>query len=409
MRNIYLVIKHEILTTLGKRAFWVMTFIFPALIILLNVGTQVMARSAIDDVDIFMPGETNQLPAQTIGIVDQANLLENIPPGLPEDLLAFYPDEMAAKSALQSGAIGSYYLIPKDYHVSGDLVVVAASFRPFGLGTEGLLEYLIAYNYLQDSTAALTALNPLAQVQKIRLAPEDLRDDSNPLTFFVPFATMFIFFFLITMSSGFMLQSVSKEKENRTIEVLLVSLRPRELMLGKILGLSVVALLQMAIWFGGALLVLEKSQGLLKTAATFSLPPGFAVWGILYFLFGYLLYASLMGAIGALTPSAREGGSITFMVLLPLMIPLWMNSAFIESPDGLLATILSLFPLTSPTSMMTRLSAGPVPIWQPLLGIVLLAGTTYLVVLLSARFFRADNLLSESALGWKRLVAEFRR
>jgi ABC-2 type transport system permease protein len=189
----------------------------------------------------------------------------------------------------------------------------------------------------------------------------------------------------------------------------LVSLRPRDLMLGKILGLSVVALAQMAIWFGGALLILDQSQQLLQIASAFSLPPGFAMWGLLYFAFGYLLYASLMGAVGALAPSAREGGSITFMVLLPLMIPLWLNSTFIQSPNGTLATFLSMFPLTSPTSMMTRLSSGSVPAWQPLLGLAFLVITTYLVVLLAARFFRADNLLSESALGWKRLVAEFRR
>jgi ABC-2 type transport system permease protein len=409
MRNIILVIKHEILTTIGKRSFWVMTFIFPAFIILLNVGSQVMANSALDDSDNFLPGEGGELPDQTIGIVDQAGLLRNYPPGLPDGLLEPYPDEAAAQRALQNDAIGSYYLISADYLQSGEVIVVAKNFRPFGLGTEGLVEYLISYNMLENPSLAAVAINPLAHLKQTSLSPESSQDATNPLTFFVPFATMFIFFFLITMSSGFMLQSVSKEKENRTVEVLLVSLRPRDLMLGKILGLCVVALLQMAVWFGGALLLLDQSQQLLRSAATFKLPAGFVLWGLLYFFFGYLLYASLMGAIGALAPSAREGGSFTFMVLLPLMIPLWLNSTFIESPNGSLATILSLFPLTSPTSMMTRLSAGAVPVWQPLVGLVLLAGTTYLVILLAARFFRADNLLSNTALEWKRLIAGFGR
>jgi ABC-2 type transport system permease protein len=363
----------------------------------------------VEDKDIFTPGEAGDLPAQTIGYVDGAGLIQNTPPGFPEDLLAAYPDEAAAQVALESGQIGSYYLIPADFILSGKVVVVASNFRPFGLGTESLVEYLIAYNLLDDPQAALVAVNPVARLRQVSIAPESGQDVTNPLTFYVPFATMFIFFFLITMSSGFMLQSVSKEKENRTIEVLLVSLRPRDLMLGKILGLSVVALLQMGIWFGGALLVLEQSQHILQTASAFTLPPGFAIWGVLYFFFGYLLYSSVMGAIGALAPSAREGGSITFLVLLPLMIPLWLNSAFMNSPNGALATFLSLFPLTAPTTMMTRLSTGLVPSWQPLLGLALLAVTTYLVILLAARFFRADNLLSGAALEWKRLLAEFRR
>jgi ABC-2 type transport system permease protein len=409
MRTIFLVTKHEILTTLARRSFWVMTFIFPAFIILLNVGSQVMARSMVDEVDMFSPGEEGDLPVEAIGYIDQAGVLQSLPPEFPHGLLAVYPDEAAARLALESGQIGGYYLIPEDYIASGEVVFVAANFRPFGGGTDSLMEYLITYNLLEDPQSAAIAVNPVARLEQVNVTPESSQDVTNPLTFFVPFGTMFIFFFLITMSSGFMLQSVSKEKENRTVEVLLVSLRPRDLMLGKILGLSVVALLQLAFWFGGALLLLEQSQQLLQTASAFSLPPGFVIWGVLYFLFGYLMYASLMGAIGALAPSAREGGSITFLVLLPLMIPLWLNSVFMHSPHGALATILSLFPLTAPTTMMTRLSTGLVPAWQPILGLVLLAGTTYLVVLLAARFFRADTLLSGAALGWKRLVAEFRR
>jgi ABC-2 type transport system permease protein len=409
MRIIFLVIKHEILTTLGKRSFWIMTFIFPAFILLLNVGTQFMVRSAVEEVGGFMPGETGDTPARAIGFVDHAAILTDIPVEIPEDLLLSYPDESAAQSALESGEIGSYYLIPPDYIATGEVLVISADFRPFGEGTDGLIEYLIAYNLLGDPAAAVAAVNPVASIEQVSLAPQAAPDATNPLTFFVPFATMFIFFFLITMSSGFMLQSVSKEKENRTVEVLLVSLRPRDLMLGKILGLSIVALFQMAIWFGGALLVLNRSQQVLETAAAFSLPAGFVAWGLLYFIFGYLLYASLMGAIGAIAPSAREGGSLTFLVLFPLMIPLWLNSALTQSPHGALATFLSLFPLTAPPSMMTRLSTGAVPAWQPLVGIVLLAGTTYLVVLLAARFFRADTLLSSAAVDFKRLGAEFRR
>lgn len=408
MRNIFLVLKHEILTTIGKRSFWIMTFIFPAFIILLNVGTQVMVRSAVDDVDQFVPGGSGDLTTQTIGYVDQAGVIQRLPIDLQDGLIVPFPNESSAQAALEGGEIGSYYLIQSDYLATGEVLAISGDFRPFGVVTDGLIEYLITYNLLGDTAAAAVALNPVGSLEQVSLAP-DAQDTSNPLTYFVPFGTLFIFFFLITMSSGFMLQSVSKEKENRTVEVLLLSLRPRDLMLGKILGLSVVALLQMVFWFGGALLVLNRSQQILQTAASFSLPPGFVLWGLLYFTFGYLMYASLMGAIGALAPSAREGGSITFLVLFPMMIPLWLNSTLVESPNGTLATFLSLFPLTAPPSMMARLSAGYVPLWQPLVGVAVLAITTYLIVLLSARFFRADTLLSGSALDWKRLGAEFRR
>jgi ABC-2 type transport system permease protein len=209
---------------------------------------------------------------------------------------------------------------------------------------------------------------------------------------------------VITMSSGFMLQSVAREKENRTMEVLLVTLQPRQLMLGKILGLSVVALLQMAVWMAGALLVLSRGQDILGMAGAVTLPSGFLLWALLYFVLGYLLYASLMGAIGALAPTAREGQQFTFFVLLPLLIPLWLNSVFVHTPDGTLAVALSLFPLTAPTSMMTRLVATSVPGWQLAVSLLGLALTTYLLVALAARFFRADTLLSSSSLHWRQLL-----
>ena len=139
------------------------------------------------------------------------------------------------------------------------------------------------------------------------------------------------------------------------------------------------------------------------------LPDGFFVWALLYFVLGYLLYASMLGALGALAPSTREGTQFTFIVLLPLFIPLMLNTALIESPNGAITTFLSLFPLTSPVTMITRLAAGPVPIEQLVLGLVILAITTYGIIVFSARFFRADTLLSFNALNFKRIVQEIRR
>jgi len=219
---------------------------------------------------------------------------------------------------------------------------------------------------------------------------------------------MFILFFSITMSAGFMLQSVAKEKENRTAEILLLSVRPRELMLGKVLGLGFVALLQLAVWMGGGWLALGQGQNMSAALAGFTLPAGFAIWAVLYFLFGYILYASVLGALGALAPNVREGTQFTFIAILPLLVPVWLNTAFIQAPSGALATALSLFPLTAPTAMVTRMSISYVPFWQPVVSLAGLVATTYLFVLIAGRFFRADTLLSDASLNWGRIRAELR-
>lgn len=406
MHNVVLVIKHEIRSMLGKRSFWFMTFIFPLLMVGLNVGVQVTSQRAFENEE----EKARETGAQTIGYVDQAGLISSLPQGIPPQALRAFPDEASAQAALEAGELAKYYLLPADFVEKGQVTVIEARFSPFQtMIGEKLFEYVITANLTGDEGLAGLLMAPMGRVELQSLAPEGEARDDSPLAFLVPLATLFIFAFSLIMSSSFMLQSVAKEKETRTAEVLLLSLRPRELMLGKALGLGVLALLQMVVWVGGGMLLLDQGRQLLEAAASFALPPGFVPWLLAYFVFGYLLYASALGAIGVLAPSAREGAQFTFVVMLPLMIPLWMNAVFTQDPHGGLATALSLFPLTAPTSMVTRLAAGGVPVWQLGAGLAGLAAAAYVFVLLAARLFRADTLLSSATLSWGRIVKELRR
>lgn len=413
MRNILLVIKQEIRTTLGKPSFWLTTFLLPLVIMGFSVGSQLVVGRMFEAEDdrALLSGETQAI---LIGYVDQARLVRDFPQGFPRQLLQEFPDEAEAQAALERGDLQRYYLIPADYIATGELLSVERDLKPFTrFGGTDLLANLLNYNLATGAQTPALLVDPLPQVTERALAPQEERGLGGYDTFggyIVPFAVLFIFFFVLTMSGGFMLQSVAKEKENRVAEVLLLSLRPRELMLGKIVGLGIVALVQMSIWMGGSLLTLDRSRALLNLAAdAVILPPGFLGWALAFFLLGYLTYAALLGAIGALAPTAREGSQFTFIVMLPLMLPLWFQSAFIQSPNGVLATFFSLFPLSAPMAMITRMVVATVPLWQSLLSLGLLALTAYGLVLLSARFFRADTLLSDAALDWKRLGTELRR
>ena len=413
MHNVLLVVKHEIVSMLGKRSFWIMTFLFPALVFTLSAGSQVLAQKSFEDTqEDLMGGEVADI--QVIGYVDEAGVIARLPRGVPLEMLRAFPDKASAQAALEAGELRQYYSIPANFLQTGELVLVDEKFMPLGsFAGENLFQYVLEFNLIGDEALTSVFMDPMPSVIVRSLAPQQDSNQgasnlSGPLSFWLPYATMFLFFFVITMSGGFMLQSVAKEKESRIVEVLLVSLRPRELMLGKVVGLGVVALLQMGVWGGAGLLMLSQRTQLMETAAAFALPPGFLAWSMLYFLLGYLLYASVLGAIGALAPTAREGAQFTFIVMLPLLIPLWLNSAFTQSPNGGLATFLSLFPLTAPISMVTRLVAGGVPAWQPAVGLLGLAATTYLFVWLSARFFRADTLLSSASLQWRRVLQELR-
>ncbi|HTP09826.1 MAG TPA: ABC transporter permease, partial [Anaerolineae bacterium] len=411
---VFLIIKHEISTTLRKRSFWLLTFLLPAAILGMSLLSQSLARSSIanDGSNPLLSGFTSG--PKPVGYVDQAGLIKQIPDQLPADLkikqdeLEAFPDQAAAQAALAAKAINKYYVVPADFIKTGNLLLVDSNFSVFNsLDSSNYFEYVLRLNLTGDQNLAAMLANPTAQTKTQSVAPPSEKRSDGFSSFGVPFAVLIIFYMVITMTSSFMLQSVTKEKENRTIEVLLVSLRPRDLMLGKILGLCVIALLQMAVWAGAGVLVTGGAA--LSGLGTSGLSAGFFVWALLYFVGGYLIYASLLGALGALAPSTREGTQFTFIILLPLFIPLFMNTALIESPNGTLTTFLSLFPLTSPVTMITRLAAGPVPIAQLVLGLVILAITTYGIIVFASRFFRADTLLSFNALNFKRIVQEIRR
>lgn len=411
MRNTSLIIRHEISTTLRRRSFWLTTFLLPAFVLVLSLGSQSLARSSL------ATGGSNPLfkgalsASQPMGYVDQAGVIQNIPER-PADRkswragpLQAYPDQAAAQAALEAGQISRYYVVASDFMTTGNVVVVDGDFSVFNsLENNDYFEYALRFNLASDAQLALLLDDPTASLKSQAVVPPHNAKTDDFAGFGVPMAVLFIFYFVITMSSGFMLQSVSKEKENRTIEVLLLSVRPRELMLGKVLGLGVVALVQVAVWGGGGLLVGGGLPG-----GSLDLSEGFIVWALSYFVLGYLLYSSLMGAVGAIAPSAREGSKFTFLVMIPLFVPLILNSALIEAPNGPLSVFLSLFPLTSPVAMLARLAATSVPIAQLLLGLALLAITTYALVVLASRFFRADTLLSFNALNLRTVLHVLKR
>jgi ABC-2 type transport system permease protein len=424
MRNVILVLKHEIIKTIGKPSFWITAFVFPLVIFTFTFGSQLLTQGLLNDGandDVVQnelngeaPGFVAATPSQ-VGYVDEAGIVDALPPDIPSGLFLAFSSVGEADEALAARQIDQYYLVRADFRETSDVILVQERFSPFEVfGSSDLFQYVLTYNLVGDPDVAALVQQPMPRVSMQSIAPA-VEPSAGPPELppgqfsLAPMAMLFIFFFVLTMSSGFVLRSVTKEKENRIVEVLLLSLRPRDLMLGKIVGLGAVGLLQMALWLGGLLLVMGEASpvvGMAGQILSATLPPYFLLWAGLYFLFGYVTFASLLGALGTLAPNMREGSQFTFLVLLPLMIPLWLNMTFVEAPNGIVPTVLSLFPLTAPVSMVARLAATTVPLWQILVSLGLLAVTTYGFVLLSASFFRGDTLLSNASLNMKRLRSE---
>ncbi len=406
MRSVALVIWHEIRVTLSKRVYWIMTFLLPAFILIGTFIPQIVAGDSLEE----DPLTAMQSSIQHIGVVDAPGLIQELPPGLPSDLIIIYDNEAPARADMTAGELDQLFIMDADFVNNGGVTAIGKGNNMFSnLGSEDLLSYIVAYNLTGDPATAALLVDPLPRVTYTDLAsPTKVDHGDDAASSFVPFIMMFVLFFVITITAGFMLQSVAKEKENRTMEVLLLSLSPKQLMLGKVLGLGSVALVQMMIWMLGARTALMRSADLLSLPADLTLPISYLALVLVFFLLGYFLYAAMLGMMGALAPNVREGTQFTFIIIFPLLLPLWLNSIFSTAPNGTLAVILSLIPFTAPTGMVARMAITTVPAWQVVLSLLGLLATTYFFVSLAARFFRADVLLSARSLHWRRLQQEIR-
>lgn len=405
-RNVWLVMKHEFATTISRRSFWLTTFLLPLVMLTFSVGAQVFAQRAVSDATppVLSPGQS--VPA--VGYVDESGILRRLPPDVSVQTLRSFAEEASAVEALRQGQLSEYYVIPVDYLEAGGVTLVTRERRSLtGANVSPLLTYALNYNLTGNEQTARLLTSPILQLDNTSMAPAQAgASNSDSLAFIVPYAALFILYLVLVMSGGFMLTSVAKEKQNRTAELLLVSLRARDLMLGKILGLAGVGLLQMVVWLGAGLVALGQAHHLVATIGSYSLPSGFIPWTLVYFLCGFLLYAAVYAALGVMAPTVREASQLMYVALLPLIVPLIVATTLIQQPHGALSMTLSLFPLTSPIAMVTRLAAEAVPLWQILAGLVLLSASCYGVVLVAARFFRVENLLSSRAFSWRRLVRQ---
>jgi ABC-2 type transport system permease protein len=395
MNKILLVLKTELINVITRRSFLITLILLPVIGgIILTAISAFQKSSGADPTDLLdeLMGPKTEISLE--GFVDRSGLVKSVPPGY-ENQLAEYTTEEAARNALEDGTITAYYIIEPDFMETGKVVYVRPDFNPLGATVEtSPVEALMAYALTDEDIQLSYRVQDPVNVTKVNLAPEEERDAENPLTFFLPYIVTFLFYTVILSASTLMLNSVTNEKENRVLEILMTSVKPIELLTGKIIALGITGLLQTVVWMGSGYVMLLFSNKRFALGDAFNLPPSVLVWGILFFLLGYAVYASLMAGVGALVPNVREASQLTTVVIMPMIVPLMFISVMINAPNSPLAVFLSIFPLTAPVSMMTRMAATSVPLWQSGLAAVLLAATAWLLVQATAKLFRAQTLLT---------------
>ena len=210
-------------------------------------------------------------------------------------------------------------------------------------------------------------------------------DDDELSQFVVPFIFTALLMMSILIGSGALLESVSEEKENRMVDVLLTSVSPLSLMAGKILALGTTSLVQIIVWIASITIIGPQIIDQIPNAAELEIEP---------LTLAYVsLFSVILAGIGSATTSAKESGPITAIVILPAIIPAALPTVVLGAPDGAVARVLSFIPFTAPSTMMLRIGSADVSNAEVLASLAVTAVAGVVMLFVSARVFRAGLLL----------------
>ncbi|MGI8835234.1 MAG: ABC transporter permease [Pyrinomonadaceae bacterium] len=259
-------------------------------------------------------------------------------------------------------------------------------------------ERLIASGVKEEEVEELS--KPIGMVTyPVNEKGEEGAEDSGA-GFAMVFVVAFIIYITVLLYGQMILGAIVEEKETRIAEILFSSIRSSTLMLGKLIGVSLVALTQMGIWvlafgllsvFGVGWLA---AQGVnISSIRLPHLPALFFVYFFLFFMLGYFIFAAIYVFIGSMVTTAQEGGQMSMPVVFLLVAGLLMASPVIRSPNSSFAFWVSMFPFFSPITMLVRIVSQTPPVWQILLSLAIGAATVVFLLLLASRIYRIGMLM----------------
>lgn len=393
--KISIIARHEYAINVRRIAFILVTLLIPAMGLVAVVVTAFFSGQASTFLERQFAPERNR-----VGVVDQSGLYVPIAPQFANTFVA-YPDDVAATRALLDGVVATYIVIPRDYAQSGRVTAYAGQTGFMSSATaadQSTLRAFLVNGLLAgkvDSATLTRATRPL-DLQTVTLDAKGKVATGGPFSlvagFIAPYVFSILLFISVFASSNYLLRGVSEEKENRVIEIILSSVSPAELLAGKVLGLGALGLTQIGIWFLSTLALSGGLSALVAGAALILSPAPFLLAGI-YFILGYLLYGTLMAAVGALGTNMRESQQLAGIFSFMAAVPWFAAGLVFTNPNSPIIRILSYFPLTAPTMMMLRLPLTDVPTIDIVVSLVVTTISIPIVLWAGAKVFRMGLLM----------------
>jgi len=439
MNNTFLILKQEYLKRVKKKSFIILTILMPLLIA--GVYALVIYFSIKDDTQ-----------ERTIAVYDESTLFLGEFGDQGATKYHFVPKEeyTELKGKLKGSGYYAVLYIPGNIYTNNQAQLTSEKQLPIEL-TEQIERKLSRFiendkrqkvideSGIPDLDERLNQTRTSVRLNTLKLSESgEAKKSSSIVAFIASYAMGIIIYFFVFMYGAMVMRSVMEEKKSRIIEVIISSVKPSQLMAGKIIGTALVGLTQVAIWvaLGGiGLFVVQgffapetaqqmgqslmDAQGGMNPAMAQAAEPNkikevmemisnlnipLILFGfVFYFLAGYLLYSSLLGAVGAAVDNDEDSQQMVFPVTFPLILSIMLLFPIAKNPEGQLAFWTSIIPFTSPVAMMARIPYG-LPTWEILLSMTLLVLATVGAIAAAAKIYRVGLLMYGKKVNLKELI-----
>jgi ABC-2 type transport system permease protein len=408
VRRIAAVARFELVSVVKRWSYLIATFGLPIFLALvsgtvLGVQTYFLTQRAVESSEFGLIDEA--------GVVDRTVFKDRdgalVWTANANDVV-LYDNRDVATADLESGRLRSLYVVEKDYLASGEVRAIQSEKTPLlsmrGTAIEPLLRSLLRKSLIEgrlDADVQERVLSP-AYFVRSRLGPEGDQvtgvDEALDLLVrtTIPLFLGILLLTALLSASGYLVQTVSTDKESKIVEVLLSSVTPEEILAGKLFGLGAAGLFQFAVWSSMVVLVALSASAAL--ASVVSIPWQALAVAPLFFILGYLFLGSLMLSTAALGANAAESQKLTMGWAMLAILPLMVLVILLDDPNGILGQSMTWIPFTSPLTVIIRLAVDSSGIawWEVVGSMAVLVLSTWASIRVGARLFRVGFLLTGS-------------
>jgi|SRR5215469_8339635 len=395
MHNVWLIAKREYLERVRTKAFLISTLLIPILMVGGIVGSLVLGHKTKPTSHIAVVSPDQQLAVDLQSELqngkDSRMTVEVISPGNSETRATL--DSMLVDKQLD----GYLWITPaadSSQRPSFSYTPRSAADMVNRDAVRTALRNVIVRERLAHQGMVASDVDALMQPVKVDTTQAGrIADSASSL---VAVGVLFVLMYMVILLYGMnVARSIIEEKSSRVFEVLLATIRPEEMMAGKVIGVGAVGLTQVAVWLITAILLTGSSLmgALAGGKVQVSLSAMQIIFFVTYFLLGYLLYSSIAAALGAMVNSEQELQQLNMLLVMPLAGCFFAMAPVMTNPSGLLARVLSIFPFCAPLIMYLRISLSTPPVWEIALSIVLMIATIYAVLWVASRIYRVGILM----------------